>query len=271
VFNAATSVLKMGASALANAATLTAPVLAQAQSVSSALPFMRKVLAVARASGVGAVVRRAKDSVADRYSRWLDARFDRRYGIDTCGIHENLAALGAGGEHLADAQPYEPIQFPVFRAIMRTCEIDPGSYTFVDFGSGKGRALVLAAQYGFKRMIGVEFAPGLHELAQRNVKAFHGRCPLAGCIELHCGDAVDLEIPDGDAFLWFYNPFGERVLRKVAANIERSYRARRRRLLIAYRNAVHSSVLDELTFMQAVVRDKSFTLYRAEPARLRQH
>jgi SAM-dependent methyltransferase len=226
--------------------------------------LLRKVVAIGRAGGAGALVRAAQHSMTGRYNRWLEARFDRRYGIDTCGIQDDLAALGAGGEHLAEANGYEPVQFRVFRAIMRACGIDPRGYVFVDFGSGKGRALLLAAQYGFKRIIGVEFAPKLHQVAQRNVEAFCRRRPLAGGrIELHCGDAVDLEIPDADALLCFYNPFGERVLRKVAANIERSFRERPRKLLIAYRNAVHSHVFDELAFLRPAARNKSFALYRA--------
>jgi SAM-dependent methyltransferase len=223
---------------------------------------VRKAVAIGRARGVRGLVRAARDSVVARYSLWLEERFDHRYGVDTCGLHNDLAALGAGGEHLPHAYGYEPVQPRMFRAILRAAQIDPREFAFVDFGSGKGRALLLAAQCGFPRIVGVELAPALHELAERNVAAFCRRRPNAACIELHCGDAVDLEIPDGNVFLSFYNPFGEVVLRKVAANIERAYRARPRQMVIAYRNPRHSKVLDELGVLRCVVSNKSFSLYR---------
>jgi hypothetical protein len=73
---------------------------------------------------------------------------------------------------------------------------------------------------------------------------------------------VELEIPDGNVFLSFYNPFGEVVLRKVAANIERAYSARPRQIVIAYRNPRHAQVLDEVAVLRRVVSNKSFSLYR---------
>jgi predicted RNA methylase len=221
-----------------------------------------KAMAIRRARGVRALARAARDSVVGRYSRWLEGRFDRTYGVDTCGLHDDLAALGAGGEHLPYAYGYEPVQRRMFRAILRAAQIDPREFVFVDFGSGKGRALLLAAQCGFRRVVGVELAPTLHEVAERNVASFCRRHPHAARIELHCGDAVDLEIPDGNVFLSFYNPFGEVVLRKVAANIESAYTAQPRQMVIAYRNPRHAQVLDELAFLRRVVSNKSFSLYR---------
>jgi SAM-dependent methyltransferase len=202
-----------------------------------------------------------KKFLAGRYQRWQEASLDRRYGIDTCGIDDDLASLGAAGEHLAQAYGYEPLHPPEFPRMMRAARIDPRRYVFVDFGSGKGRAVVLAAEYGFQRVIGVELAPALHEVAQRNIETFRRRRPRAGRIELHCGDAVDLPIPDGDALFFFYNPFADGVLRKVAANIERSFRQRPRNVVVAYRNPVHWQVFEALGFLRRAVQNKSFALY----------
>jgi len=61
--------------------------------------------------------------------------------------------------------------------------------------------------------------------------------------------------------LFFHNPFAAGVLRKVAANIERSYRRQPRKLLVAYRNPLHWQVFEALGFLRPVVRNKSFALY----------
>ncbi len=227
---------------------------------------MRSIPAVARPHAFLRLARAAGHALKERYACWQEDRFDRRYGVDTRGIEDDLASLGATGEHLADAYGYEPVKATVFRAIMKALAIDPVRYVFVDFGSGKGKALLLASLCGFRRVIGVELAPRLHEIAQRNVEAFARRVPGATPIELHCGDAVDLAIPDADTLFCFYNPFGPRVLGKVAANIERSYRRLPRNVAIAYRNPLHPHAFDELSFLRPTVRNKSFVLYRSSLA-----
>src|SRR3954471_14240439 len=83
---------------------------------------------------------RVADHLVYLYNRSIDRRFDRRFGTDTSGIIAP-SELRLEGEHAADACHYEPVQVPVFAAIMRDLPIDYARYAFVDFGSGKGRAL----------------------------------------------------------------------------------------------------------------------------------
>ena len=198
-----------------------------------------------------------------RYQRWVEARLDRRYGMDTSGIHDDLRALGAGGEHCAFAYGYEGVQPAIFRSMVRAAAVAPREFDCVDFGSGKGRALVLAAECGFRRVIGVELAPQLHAIACRNVAAFRARRPFVPPIELHCGDAVDLPLPEGDLMLFFFNPFGAAVLQKVAGNIARALHESSRRIVIAYRNPLHAEVFDRLALFVPLVRNQSFALYRS--------
>jgi len=220
-------------------------------------------MTIARVLGFG---RQKCRNLKHRYNMWREKRFDRRFGISTFGIELDLAALGATGEHLAQAEAYEPIQLPVFKAIMSAARIDPRNYAFIDFGSGKGRALVPAAEHGFRRMIGVEFASSLHEVAAHNIAVYRGRNGRAAPIDLHCADAVHLQIPDEDAMLFFYNAFGHEVLSKVCRNMEIAYRSRPRALVIAYRNPLHSGVFDSVDFLTRDVLNKTFAIYRAGAA-----
>jgi len=197
-----------------------------------------------------------------RYNTWREKHFDRRFGISTFGIEYDLLALGATGPHVAHAEAYEPIQIPVFSAIISAARIDPRHYSFIDFGCGKGRALVLAAEHGFKRMIGVEFASSLYELAAHNIAVYRGRKVHSAPIDLHCADAVQFEIPDEDAMLFFYNPFDHEVLSKVCRNMENAYRVRPRSLVIAYRNPVHSDVFESIDFLTRSVLNQTFAIYR---------
>lgn len=127
----------------------------------------------------------------------------------------SLGALGYSGPVGASAEPYQAIEEDQFRAVMQAMPIQPADYAFVDLGSGKGRALLLAAQQGFKRIIGVEFSEELHRAAQRNLAAARGQWPRVERIELVCGDASQYPPPAEPVLCYLYNPFGASVMRQV--------------------------------------------------------
>ena len=64
---------------------------------------------------------------------------------------------------------YRGIWPRIFEAAMQAAPLEYSRFTFVDYGSGKGKAMFLAAEYPFKRIVGVEFAPALHEIACKNL------------------------------------------------------------------------------------------------------
>jgi hypothetical protein len=212
---------------------------------------------------LGRLVSRVRSVASGRYERWLEARMERRLGIDTAGIDHDLAGLGVPRAGLAHAYAYQPVQVRVFARIMRAARIEPARHVMIDFGSGKGRALILGAEFGFKRLIGVELAPALHAAAVRNVQAYRQRRPAAPPIELHCGDAAGWPIPDDHLFIFLYNPFAEPVVARIARRLEISLRRQPREVVVAYRNPVHSHVFDALACLERVAANRSFTLYSA--------
>jgi SAM-dependent methyltransferase len=199
---------------------------------------------------------------AVRYGEWRDDSLDRKYGIDTRGAAMPAAASG-GRASAPHGYHYEPIQLAVFNRIMRALPHDPAGLTFVDFGSGKGRALVLAALRGFRRVIGIEYDEDLHRIAQRNVARFVGRARLRVSIELRCADALSSPLPDEDCLCFLYNTFDEEGMVRAIAGIDASLRKRPRRLLIAYRNPRHSDALSAASFLRCLERNRSFELYEA--------
>jgi hypothetical protein len=92
-------------------------------------------------------------------------------------------------------------------------------FVFVDFGSGKGRAVMLAAALPFKRVVGVEFAEALHRTAEENVEQYRKRKPGATRIELLCMDAVEYELPGEPLVLYFYEPFLETIMDSVMQRV----------------------------------------------------
>lgn len=211
------------------------------------------------------LVRDVRSVATHRYESWLERRMERRLGIDTAGIDHDLAGLGVPAAGLVHAYAYQPVQLRVFARIVRAAAIEPANYVMVDFGSGKARALILGAEYGFKRLVGIELAPALHEAAVRNVQAYRQRRPYASPIELHCADAAAWPIPEERVFLFLYNPFAEPVVARIARRLEISLRRQPRDAVVAYRNPVHARVFDALTSLEKIGANRSFALYRAAP------
>jgi len=154
-----------------------------------------------------------------------DRAYDRQHGVDTASwvrVHE-LDTASANVEH---AVRYEPSSVSEFELLMAKLQVDHSDFTFVDYGSGKGRVLMLAAAYPFKRIVGVEFAKSLHEISQTNIATLGDG---AGRIETVHADATEFDPPSEPLVLYFFHPFGvpalEQVLSRVLVSLEREPRA----------------------------------------------
>lgn len=108
---------------------------------------------------------------SQRRERRADHAFDETYGTRTTG-HINRRKLGIKSDNLQLAHAYAPIRPAEFAAVMDMVEVDFESSVFVDFGSGMGRALLLASDYPFRRIVGVEISPLLHEIALGNIEVY---------------------------------------------------------------------------------------------------
>jgi SAM-dependent methyltransferase len=133
------------------------------------------------------------------------------------------------------------------------------SYVFVDYGSGKGRVLLIAAEYPFKQIVGVEFSPELHTICAENIR----RALPERNIELVCGDAADYILPDLPAVLFFYHPFQRLVMQEVVRNVEASWLRAPRDLWLIYSNPSLRFVIAEHPFLDLVAEGSDFAIYRS--------
>jgi SAM-dependent methyltransferase len=164
--------------------------------------------------------------------------FERRLDVRTSGRIE-LDELGVAGE---DRWRYEPAEWRVLPRIVRRREIGPED-VFLDFGSGMGRVVLQAAQYGPRRVIGVELAPDLAAIARDNVERNRPRLKCQD-IELHTSDALDYRMPDDVTVVFFNNPFTGEVFSRVMEKLVASVKNNPRPLKIIYRNPrEHEAVL----------------------------
>lgn len=198
-----------------------------------------------------------------------DRHHERRLGIRTEGIVsvDELARADGGQEHEAHAVFYQPWPYAKFKRMMRALpDVDPARFTFIDFGSGKGRALILAADHGFARVVGVEMFASLCDEARDNVESYRSkRGDTRSRIEVVCMDATRYTLPEGDLFCYFYNPFDEVVMRQVLAGIQAAVAGQPRRLVIGYANPVCHAVFDSAPTLRLVAANDSFRVYDNRP------
>ncbi|MBX3394113.1 MAG: class I SAM-dependent methyltransferase [Phycisphaerae bacterium] len=159
--------------------------------------------------------------------------YDRMLGIQTTGV-VRLAALGLSGEARSD---YAPISFACLRRILRRVYIRPGQDVFIDYGSGMGRAVIVAATYQFKRAIGVELSPDLAHVAEANLARARPRLRCSD-VQFVVEDATRFVVPDDVTVAFFFNPFRDDILAAVIQRIVDSLDRSPRQLTIAF---VHPS------------------------------
>ena len=132
-----------------------------------------------------------------------------------------------------DDHDYSPESYLDFRRAMRWLSPDERRGVFLDCGSGKGRIVLAAACYAFRRAIGVEISPVLNRIAERNLESARPRLRCRD-VEFVTADATTYEFPDDLTCLFIYNPFGGAVLAAMIENLRRSLeRAPRALALIA--------------------------------------
>ena len=131
---------------------------------------------------------------------------------------QNIYDLTRIGEHQSNGTALVSTSIDFLTQLMNDLEnsIDKplNKNLFVDYGSGKGAAIIHAKQLGFKKTIGIEFAKELNDQALKNIKALE----LENVISLYA-DASEYTLANDISVIYFFNPFDEVVMQKVINNI----------------------------------------------------
>lgn len=113
-------------------------------------------------------------------------------------------------------------RLPLLWAI-KALRIDTSRFTFIDYGSGRGRMLLTAARLPFTKIIGVEFSRSLHDEALQNIVHYPKEKLYSSDIESHRTNAVDF-VPPGNFVAFFFNPFAHEIVDRVADQLEAAAR-----------------------------------------------
>mgnify|MGYP002625256914 CR=1 FL=1 len=127
------------------------------------------------------------------------------------------------------------MQEAALRSIIESLVPNPEDFEFIDIGSGKGKAMLVASTYPFKRVRGVELSPRLHQTALANWSRF-SECGLVQCqdVAFSCQDARKLDDLSGNVLVFLFNPLSPGPMREFVSRLETMVKAKDCSLMIAY-------------------------------------
>lgn len=187
--------------------------------------------------------------------------FDWQHGVRTCGT-ANLSRLTIVGNNTGHGVHYHPSHPKFLFEVFSSLKIDYPSYTFVDFGSGKGRVLLVASEFPFSEIIGVEFAEELHEIARRNIRQYRSKTQKCRNIQSLNLDATEFEVPLTPLVLYMFNPFRPAVLTPVLQNLQRSLNSHPRDVILIYVAPFHGALIEQQTALRCVEQSTYHNTYR---------
>lgn len=162
-----------------------------------------------------------KAPVAPRTARALPPHpFDLLHGTETGG-RISSGDLGAVSLSALYATGYLGVPPSTLRPALAALPIRYEDFSFIDIGCGKGRALLIAAEYPFQRLVGIEIAQELCSIARANVAL---KSDWQNRISVVNQDASTFDFPEGPLVLFLYHPFYTPVLRRLLENLERHLR-----------------------------------------------
>ena len=163
--------------------------------------------------------------------------------------------------------PYQPTDPELFREMMASLStggkpIDFETFTFIDLGSGKGRTLLMASEYPFRKIVGVELIAELHRAAEENIRAYHSATQRCSQIKSLLADAREFEFPEEPLVLYLFNPLPERAFSEVLQRLEKSLARAPRAVWIVYHNPLLERVLSASDSVEKAAGTPQYSVYR---------
>jgi len=181
--------------------------------------------------------------------------FDQIHGTDTSGLvpARDLSTGHPNDEHIT---AYYGVAPSILRTLIQHWrQTNPPhhitDYTFLDIGAGKGRAVLLASEFPFRQVIGVELNPAMAAIARSNAdiwtQAYSADPTASATAPVHIvqEDALSTGLPNGPTLAFLFHPFEDPVLKLLLRRIETVFADRIGSLDLLYVNAEHGAVLDK--------------------------
>ncbi len=211
---------------------------------------------------LSALVEFVRDSTPERRRRrYGDAEYDWDHRVDTTSAAVSWRDRLLGVFH----SPYQPTESGLFHemldALRQRTHSEFHDFVFLDLGSGKGRTLLMASDYPFRRIVGVELLSALHQAAQNNLSKYRSESQKCFALQSICADATEFPFPEEPIVLYLFNPFPEEGLKRMIANLEQSLRAHPRVVYVLYHNPLLEHVLSGSAVRSKIGGTHQYSIY----------
>ena len=168
--------------------------------------------------------------------------FDWRYDVDTAS-NLSLRAMDFKNPNKPEGVEYGTIPPYLIKKILDQVNYDQ-SDVFLDFGCGKGRVLLIASKYKFKKIIGIEFSPELAGIALKNILSCRDYNNFdIDRIKIIEKDVLDYKYNNDETVFYLYNPFSNIILDQLCGQIVKSIHHKPRRVYIIYVNPIFANII----------------------------
>jgi SAM-dependent methyltransferase len=195
---------------------------------------------------------------------WLrsmeDWWFDRSRHVDTGGLIKPDPSKVVG--EVLDSHIYGPVRAVNVHTAIRDLPIrDLSQYTFIDMGSGKGRALFIAAEYPFGKVLGVEYSTEIHRDAVENIASYRHSKQRCRDIKSLSANAAEYQFPEGNLVIFLFNPFGPEIMRRMLANLQDALAKSPRHVVIIMLWPEHANLVAQEPGMRTYRQNRRYHIY----------
>ncbi len=182
------------------------------------------------------------------FTVYHEIRGEKKYNLNTSKI-EHAKKFSVKGNNFEHAEIYQGANYYLLEQVLDHLQTIEANKNILDFGSGKGRVLVVAAYYGFKKITGVEFDKKLCESARKNIIPVQQKFPEKIFNVIH-ENVVEHIIDNDTNVFFFFNSFDDLFLLPVVKNILLSLKENPREAFVVYINPVHKEIFMSAGFEQ---------------------
>lgn len=182
------------------------------------------------------------------FSIYHEIRGEKKYKIHTLKI-DDLKHEKIESSNLSHASIYQGSNYYLIEKAFEYLKNENANNSIIDFGSGKGRILVVAAYYGFKNITGIDFVERLCKQAEHNIEKIK---PLfqESNFKIICIDVSNYTIENSSNVFFFFNPFDEVVMLQVVKNILLSIKNNPRKVYVIYLNPLYKEIFLSAGFIE---------------------
>ena len=154
--------------------------------------------------------------------------FDLFHGVETnSAVNENQL-----GFKNSSSYPYIPVDPISLQKILSKLPISTEDI-FCDIGCGKGRALIIASMFPFKKVIGIDIHPTLIDRAKVNIQKYKKS-------EVYCQDATQAAFNDEVTWLFMACPFTGELFDQFLIHLEDSLERNPRNFYFLYQTPIEN-------------------------------